>query len=35
MIQTISPGVKMIEGDRDDHHYPYPEVFRKFLEEGE
>jgi pimeloyl-ACP methyl ester carboxylesterase len=35
MIQTIAPGVKMIEGDREDHHYPYPAVFRGFLEAGE
>lgn len=32
MIQTISPGVQMIEGKRDDHHYPYPDVFKGFFE---
>ncbi|HUF38028.1 MAG TPA: alpha/beta fold hydrolase [Anaerolineales bacterium] len=34
MIQGILPGVRLVEGDRDDHHYPYPEVFRGFLEES-
>lgn len=35
MIQSIHPGVQVIEGDREDHHYPFPEVFREFLSMGE
>lgn len=34
MIAGIDPGVQVIEGDRDDHHYPFPEVFRAFLSTG-
>jgi pimeloyl-ACP methyl ester carboxylesterase len=34
MIQSIHPGVRVVEGDRDDHHYPFPELFKGFLEEG-
>jgi predicted alpha/beta hydrolase family esterase len=32
MIQSIHPGVKVVEGDRADHHYPYPKIFREFFE---
>ena len=35
MFQTIYPGITVVEGDRDDHHYPFPEIFRGFLEQEE
>ena len=31
MISGIDPGVQVVEGNRADHHYPFPEVFKAFL----
>lgn len=31
MIQSVHPGVRVVAGDREDHHYPYPDLFRDFL----
>lgn len=32
MIRALSPAVQVLERPRRDHHYPYPEDFRAFLE---
>jgi pimeloyl-ACP methyl ester carboxylesterase len=32
MIQSVAPGVRVVEGDRNDHHYPFPDVFKGFFE---
>ena len=31
MLAGIDPAVQVVEGERDDHHYPFPDVFRAFL----
>jgi pimeloyl-ACP methyl ester carboxylesterase len=35
MFAAIGPGVQVLERPRDDHHYPYPQDFRDFLESAE
>lgn len=32
IVQNLAPGIRVTEGDRDDHHYPYHEIFTAFLE---
>ena len=31
MIAGIDPEVRVVAGEREDHHYPYAEIFREFL----